>query len=457
MNRVAGRAWSLWLMIGLLLGGLGFFCREYALHAPTWVLHSGNPHVYQGTGTLALGKVLDRDGNFLLQLSSGRVYAADASVRMSTLHWLGDRSGNIRGSALETYADRLVGFSWVDGLYGYGGGGGDAMLTLSSAAQAAALEAMGSFKGTVAVCNYKTGELLCAVTTPTYDPDGSADLSGDDYEGVYLNRFTQVAYVPGSIFKIVTTAAVMESLPDAEQMTYTCTGSYAFGSDKVTCERAHGKQDLQAAMKNSCNCFYAHMTMALGRRQLQDYVRRCGVLDSIDFDGIRTVSGNFLIEGAADVQVAWSAIGQHKDLVNPCAFLTFVCAVANGGVGPTPYIVRAISVGEKSAYQAHPQYRERIMSPETATILRSFMRNNVVNNYGEDKFPKGMTVCAKSGTGEVDGEKKPYAMFVGFVTEEAYPLAFIAAVEDAGYGKTVCIPIIARLLTVCKTVLDAQS
>lgn len=92
------------------------------------------------------------------------------------------------------------------------------------------------------------------------------------------------------------------------------------------------------------------------------------------------------------------------------------------------------------------------MSEDTAAILQEYMRNNVVNNYGADNFP-GLTVCAKSGTGQVSGQR-PNAMFVGFVSDEQYPLAFIAAVENAGYGKQVCVPILSKVLSACRDVLD---
>jgi peptidoglycan glycosyltransferase len=68
----------------------------------------------------------------------------------------------------------------------------------------------------------------------------------------------------------------------------------------------------------------------------------------------------------------------------------------------------------------------------------------VTVKYGADNFP-GLNVGAKTGTGEVTG-KKPNAMFAGFVDDSKYPLAFIACVEDAGYGKTVCIPIVSKVL-----------
>lgn len=458
MNRIAGRAWALLLIVSILLGGLGFFLYEYYTLSENWVLHSGNPHVYQGAEQLlATGTVVDREGNFLLDLANQRSYSTDAAVRMSTLHWLGDRAGYIHAPALTHYTRQMLGYDAVNGIYNYGGVGGQATLTLSASVQKAALEALGDRKGTVAVYNYKTGELLCAVTTPTYDPDHIPDFSADaaTYEGVYLNRFLQAAYIPGSIFKIVTTAAALETIPDIREQTFTCTGSYSFGPDQVTCERAHGDVDLKKAMMRSCNCAYAQIAVQLGKDTLETYVDAYGVTKPIRFDGITTVKGNFNLENAATVEIAWSAIGQHKDQINPCAFLSFVGAIANGGQGVQPYVVQSVSVGGKMTYTAPITSRERIMSEETAKLLAELMRNNVIGHYGDENFG-GLTVCAKSGTGEVGGGNKPNAMFTGFVTDEDYPLAFIVCVENGGYGRTTCIPIIAPILQACKQALDQQ-
>ncbi len=457
MSRIAGRAWALLLSIAVLLGGVGFFLYEYFRESGSWVMHGGNPHIYQGgSPRIVCGSVVDRDGNILLNLTGGRTYAADAAVRKSTLHWLGDRAGNISAPVLSHYADRMAEFDVVDGLYSYGGTGGRAALTLSSEVQQAALEALGDYKGTLAVYNYKTGRILCAVTTPTYDPDQVPDIAGDTagiYDGVYLNRFVQSSYTPGSIFKIVTTAAALEEIEDIGQRTFICTGSYSFGADRVTCEQAHGRLDIKSAMMRSCNCAYAQIALLLGREKLREYVDAFGVTKPLTFDGITTAAGNFQVTGAADVELAWSAIGQHKDLINPCAYLAFVGAVANGGQGVAPYMVESIAVGGKQTYRGQTKAMERILSEETARLLGEFMRNNVVKNYGAEHFP-GLTVCAKSGTGELDGGRRSNAMFTGFVADEAYPLAFIAAVEDAGYGKIVCMPMVAKVLAACKDVLD---
>jgi peptidoglycan glycosyltransferase len=457
MNRIAGRAGICLLLVLALLSGLVFFLVEYAVEAGDWVIFAGSPHVYNG-GNIGCGTITDRDGVLLLDLSDQRAYAQDESVRKSTVHWLGDRKGNIDAPALSAYASELAGFDLLNGIYSYGKTGGDAELTLSAAAQSAALEAMGSHKGTIGIYNYKTGELLCAVTTPNYDPDNAPDIPADDegvYEGLYLNRFTQSTYIPGSIFKIVTLAAALESIPDIQQQRFVCKGSYQIGNDTVTCDGTHWEQDLKTAFRNSCNCAFAQIAQQLGNETLQRYVETFGVTRSVTFDGITTASGNFNVTDASELSLAWSSIGQYTDLVNPCAYLTFLGGIAAGGKGVSPYLVQNVKSDGITTYSAQTQSCERIMSASTAETVREFMGFNVSDKYGSENFP-GLTVCAKTGTAEVGGDKKPNAMLAGFVADEQYPLAFIVAVEDGGYGREICVPILSKVLMVCKTVLDGN-
>ncbi len=457
MNRVIGRAKAMVLLIIILAAGTVFFLAEYFIHSDTWILTPGSPHIYNATN-IGCGMITDRESLLLLDLQDGRTYSENELLRKATIHWLGDRKGNISAPSLSYYAKQIAGFDPISGVYAYGGTGGKVELSLSAKVQAVALEAMGDYKGTVAVYNYKTGELICAVSTPNYDPDNVPDFSADEtgaYSGVYLNRFTQSAYTPGSIFKIVTAAAALESIPDIQEQTFTCEGVTEYGIDKVTCLENHGKINFKDAFAQSCNCAFAQIADQLGGETLQRYAEQFGVLNAVSFDGINTAAGKMEAEGQAAVSVAWSAIGQHKDLVNPCRFMSFVGAIANGGVAVEPHLVSKITVGGRTTYKADSVSAGRIMSAETAEIMQSLMRNNVEVKYGAENFP-GLTVCAKSGTAEVGGEKKPNAMFAGFVADEDYPLAFIAVAENGGFGRPVCVPILSKVLEECKAVMDAE-
>ncbi len=449
MNRIMGRARILLILVLVLALGMGFFLGEYLLRGGSWVLFPGSPHIYNA-GNIGCGTMTDRDGILLLDLTGGRVYSQNADLRRATVHWLGDRKGNISAPALAHYAEKIAGYDFFDGVYAYGGTGGTVVTSLSARVQIAALEAMGDYAGTVAVYNYQTGELICAVTTPNYDPDNVPE--GTAAEGLYLNRFTQSAYTPGSIFKIVTLAAALEAIPDIQEQTFTCNGTRSYGNDKVTCEKAHGRLTLKEAFGRSCNCAFSQIADQLGGAVLQRYAEQFHITDSVSFDGITTATGKLEADGQAKVSVAWSAIGQHKDLVNPCRFMTFLGAIANDGVEVEPHLVTQIRSGIRNSYTATAQSGGRIMSTKTAKLLQEYLRNNVQTYYGDENFPD-LSVCAKSGTAEVGSTKKPNAMFAGFLADENLPLAFMVTVEDGGYGKTVGMPIIAKVLAACRQYL----
>ena len=344
MNRVAARAGICLLLVALLLFGMVFFLFEYAVNADAWVVFPGSPHVYNG-GNIGCGIVTDRDGVVLLNMSDGRIYAQAEDLRKSMVHWLGDRKGNVYAPALSVYSEQLAGYDFLNGLYAYGRIGGTAKLTLSATVQQEALKAFGDYKGTIGVYNYKTGELLCAVSTPNYDPDNPPDISDDTtgkYDGLYVNRFTQSNYVPGSIFKIVTLAAALESIPDIQEQSFICKGSYDIGKDTITCTGKHGRQDIKQAFRNSCNCAFAQIAEQLGKDTLTLYVEQFGVVESLSFDGITTAAGKYDVSQASQFSLAWSSIGQYTDLVNPCGFMILNAAGISAATTPTIYSSNSI-------------------------------------------------------------------------------------------------------------------
>lgn len=457
MNRVTKRSWLMGLFILLLLGGMGFFVLEYTVKADKWVVSPGSPHVFKGSN-LGTGTVVDRDNVVLLDVEEERKYSDNAQTRASTMHWLGDRQGSIQAGAVGSYAAIMSGYDKVNGLYDFSGSGGVEKLTLSARVQNAALTALNGRKGTVGIYNYKTGEILCAVTSPTYDPDNVPDIEGDTsgkFEGVYLNRFLQSSYVPGSIFKVVTTAAALECVPDIESKTFYCDGSYEYGTEAVTCETAHGTLDLKGALAHSCNCSFAQIAQLVGRKNMEKYVKKFGITQSVSFDGVTSAVGNYDISNTGGASFAWSCIGQHSDLINPARFMTFMGTIANGGKGVEPFLVSSVARGEEMVYEAKANTTDRIMSQTTAEKLQSYLRNNVQIIYGDGHFP-GLTVCAKSGTSQLGGGQKSNAMFSGFLLDEKYPLAFIVVVENGGYGSATCVPVLAPVLQECRAVLDGN-
>ena len=457
MNRVTKRTWFMGVFILALMLGMVLFLGEYALKAKKWVIFQGSPHVYN-SANIGMGTLTDRSGEILLDISDDRVYSTDATTRKSTLHWLGDRKGYIHAAAVTNYAAELSGFDLLNGLYSADGTGGTMELTLSARVQNTALKALNGRKGTIGVYNYKTGEILCAITSPTFDPDDVPDIEGDTsgkYDGVYVNRFIQSAYVPGSIFKVATTAAALDCVPGIEEMTFHCTGKLEYGTEAVTCMSYHGNQTLKRALANSCNCAFAQVAELVGKENMVKYVKKFGITDKLTFDGITAAAGHYDVSAAAPVSFAWSCIGQYNDLISPVQYMTFMGAIGGGGTAAMPYLVSQVQGGGEVTYEAQTQKTGTLMSSEVAAVMTDYMRNNVTTIYGDGNFP-GLRVCAKSGTSELGGGQKANAMFAGFVQDAEYPLAFIVIVENGGFGGNTCVPVLSQVLGECKRVMDGK-
>ena len=456
MNRVATRALAVLLLVAVLVGGLGFFLWEYTTQASAWIVFPGSPHVYTGNN-IDCGVVTDANGTLLLDMRQDRTYSSDALLRTSTVHWLGDRDGFVEAPALSHYAAEMAGYSLVNGVYAYGETAGVARLTLLAEAQKAALEAMETTKERWRYTTTKPAR-FCAPCPPPPMTRTTCRIwrriPRENTRACTSTALPRSVYIPGSIFKVVTLAAALQEIPDLQQQTFTCTGAYEMGVDKITCERAHGTQNVKDAFANSCNCAFAQISEQLGGETLAKYVEEMGITESQTFDGITTAEGNFQVDNTP-VNVAWSAIGQYLDQINPCAFLTYMGAIAGGGVGVEPYLVENITVGNTTTYQASTHQTERIMDAQTAKTVQEFLRNNVETRYGPGNFGS-LRVCAKTGTAEVGGDRKPNAMLSGFTTDEDYPFAFIVCVEDGGYGASTCIPIATQVLEACKQAIDQK-
>ena len=454
MKKVSGRAIFPLILAIVLLAGTVLLCVRYFVKAGEWVTFSGSPHVYTGVN-LDGGIVTDRDGTLLLDSTDGRTYSADAVTRTATMHLLGDRYGYIQAPLLGSFADDMIGFDKINGLYGAEGTEANAALTLSAAAQTAAYQALGNYHGTVGVYNYKTGEILCAVTSPSYDPDNMPDVDADTsgaYDGVYVNRFFQAAYTPGSIFKIVTLAAAIETVPDWENLTFTCEGKTIIGGQEIICEGVHGTITLKQALAHSCNVAFGELAGEVGTKALMEYAEKLGLTESFECDGIPVKAGTVDLKDADAGDLAWAGIGQYTDQVNALTFMRAMGRIAGGGTGAEPYLMAKITRGEKTAYEAKTETSSRALKAETAAKLTEYLRNNVATMYGDWQFG-GLNVCAKSGTAEHEGETAD-AMFAGFCVDENCPLAFVVFVENGGSGSAVAAPIAAKVLQVCAAAIN---
>lgn len=447
MKKVASRTRAVLVLSGAILLGLAIFAFSLAVKGGSWVTFPSNRHLYSG-GVLTEGRVLDRNGTVLWSAEDGKTtFHTNKTIRRATLHAVGDEAGNIATAAKVAFAGQLTGYDFLNGTFQWGGGGNDLYLTIDAQLCKTAYQALGSRSGAVGVYNYKTGEVLCMVSTPSFDPKNPPPITAaNENSGMYLNRFLSASYTPGSVFKLVTAAAAIDCIPDIESRTFTCTGSLTIGGGTVTCPEAHGTLDFKTALADSCNTAFAQIAAELGPEVLAQYAQKAGCGSGVTANGIQTSAGNFDLTGASQTDIAWAGIGQYTDLVNPCTFLTYVGAIANGGVPVTPRLISKATT--QSGFPAGLYFKHtglRVLSEATASALGDMMRYDVTENYGADRFP-GLELCAKSGTAEVGGDKGPNAWFVGFLRDEDAPLAFVVVVEDGGSGVGTAAPIANKVL-----------
>ena len=454
MNKLAKRAWFALVLAGILSIGLVVIVVRYFTQAQDWVTFQSSPHVYNN-GVMDSGMVVSREGTVLLDATHGRSYAEDYTLRCSMLHLLGDTEGNITPYLLNEYGDELVGFDLLNGTHHTGLGSGMMRMTLSADAQRSALYALNGRHGTVGVYNYQTGEVLCMVSSPNYDPCDVPDVAGNEeyYDGVYINRFVHSTYAPGSTFKLVTAAAALENIPDIRTRTFYCGGSEEIGGETVICNGVHGTISFEEALSESCNVAFAEIVQELGARKLASYVEKVGVTNRLQFDGLETAAGHFDVTNATVYEAAWAGIGQYTDQINPCQYMHFMGAIANGGQAAIPHLVNRITFGDSEKYEAKTKMGDRLLDSDVAQELAQMMHYAVQNQYGSWYF-NGLYAGAKSGTAERGEGESANAVFAGFVQDSDYPLAFVVVVEGGGAGGSTCAPIIQQVLYSCMTAMD---
>ena len=413
---------SLILATAFLLG-LGFLCVKYIVDADLWAAQSYNPYMVSGQGLANAGDILDRNGVVLATSEDGeRIYNENASTRKALLHTVGDGSYNIATAVETAYRDRISGHSKI---FGYGlpeslKGENNLQITLDSDVCTEVYEAFGGKNGACFVYNYKTGEVLCMVSAPTYDPMNIPEILED---GSYLNNCISSTYTPGSIFKIVTAAAGFDYVDGYEDMAFTCEGVKEIGNYEVTCLEEHGTLNLHNAFAYSCNIAFGDSALFAGRENLQKTAEAMGINRSFRIGEVYTAKGNFDIKDADDISTAWSGIGQYTDTVNPAQMAIMCGAIAQGGETRLPHYVKGENSGKSG----------KLMSSEVAENLHDLMRYTISDYYGDSMF-EGLTVCAKTGTAEVGEGIEPNAWMIGYSTDEDCPLAFAVVVEEGGYG-----------------------
>ncbi len=444
-----------------------------AVNGSRWFSSASNTFVRSKKKSVIPGRILDRN-NYVLadndheQLNADgmpkRKYHDEPTVRTAMVHVVGDEKDRVKNGVESFMTASLYGFDMSMGeriscfIQGKKRIGDDVYLTvdeklssfilygerqkdnLYGAPQEDNIVFPADKKGAVVVMNYQTGEVLAEVSLPHFDPLASAS------EDAALNRAVRVRYAPGSTFKIVTAAATIENDADAAIRAYQCAGELQVGdgSRNITDAGgdAHGQLTLQKAFQESCNNAFARIAMNLGDEKLRKTAENFGFNDNFLFRTMVVENSSYPTENRTETELAWTGVGQSELLVTPMHMCLIAAAVANDGVMMEPYVV-AKTVANNGTLRSATQSRvyRQAMEPETAALIKEYMRLVVTGGTGKSANITGVRVCGKTGSAEVDTQENTNAWFVGFIDDAAHPYAIAVVVEDAGGGGSVAAPI----------------
>lgn len=338
--------------------------------------------------------------------------------------------------------------------------GDEVMLTIDAGLQGVAremLEETGK-AGAIVALNYETGEILCAASSPTFDPNVFArgittgewnDLMEDPGKPLFCRAWA-AAYPPASAFKIVTAYYLLaEGLVDENTLPAPCYGSLKVGDREFGCWAVHGRLGIVDAVARSCDVFF-YRTVQLGTidglgeyasafglgRKLSDHLieETSGLVPDTDYFNTRYGPGGWGLGNLLNI-----SIGQGELLATPLQMAVMTGVIASRGGMPMPAVIR----GESDRGAVMPS---GFADDHAFDVVIESMYQTVVHRRGTlhasfDGFP--LEFMGKTGTAECGGED--HAIVVGFISDPE-PLALCVIIEHGGRGGSVAGPVARSVL-----------
>jgi cell division protein FtsI/penicillin-binding protein 2 len=286
-----------------------------------------------------------------------------------------------------------------------------------------ALRQSGAKRGTVIVMDPTTGALLALVSWPAYDPNRYATTE----PSIMPDPAVSDAWEPGSIFKIVTWAAGLDTGSIAPDTGFSDPGKVEIGGRVIenSDRRAHGTVTMNDALAKSLNTAAAYISTSLGKDRFYNYVRRFGIGDLTGVDLANEGIGLVRLPGDQDwfpSDLGTNSFGQGL-AVTPIQMITAVAAVANQGQLMRPYIVQKRIMASQPAEPlqeivTQPEVVRQAISPEAAQTLTSMLVNAVEQQESEARVP-GYRIAGKTGTAQIPNaagyeKEDTIVSFVGF-------------------------------------------
>lgn len=471
---------ALGLAFAVLAGVAGYW---QVIMASSLSAAPDNPAVIAATRNVVRGRILDRDGAVLATSKkdkNGEPYRVYVDDTVSPI--IGYASRQFGTSALERAFDaQLTGLTRSDPLRDllkkfesdpYDPQ--DLRLSLSLALQRAAVAGLEQDLGAVVMLDPRTGEVLAMASTPTFDASGVADpltaartfaALRRDKQNPLLNRPTQGLYVPGSVFKIVTSVAglgsraISGSTTFAEQPAAETPGLLVDGfrvRDGHHLFTGDTALDYAQAIEVSCNIWFALAGLQIGGVTLEDWAGRLGFGEPIPFDLPTAVSqvtnGGGSLGGGfkSRVELANAAYGQGETLVTPLQMALVAAAIANDGVVMKPRLVTSISSKKSGVHDIGAEELRRVLGVDDARMIGAAMERAVEGEWGRLFTPgaavPGVRTAGKSGTAQLGGSGEPNSWFIGFAPVDDPQIVIAVIVEHGGRGGERAAPLAGQLM-----------
>ena len=350
--------------------------------------------------------------------------------------------------------------------------GASVQLTLDPDIQQIAFDALGDRRGAVVVLEPSTGRVLAMVSKPSFDPNRLAahstssvlsaynELSEDPANPLANRAIAGDQYFPGSVFKVLVTAAALESGDYTAQSEFPNPAELALPLSTRTIKNSGGRLcgggetvTLEVAFRLSCNIPYAELGLELGENAIGSLADDFGFGATLEIP-LAVTPSNFP-RGLDDAQLMLSSFGQFDVRVTPLQVAMMSAGVANEGVLMTPNLVDEIIAPNLRVLQsAEPAIYSRPLSPQVAREMTRMMVLNVSQGVASAAGIPGISVAGKTGTAETGiGDGRSF-WFTGFAPAENPELAIAVVVEGSSAEGTANLVVSPIAKTIMEAVID---
>lgn len=388
---------------------------------------------------LSLGKVYDRNGDVLFDGSGKTEFEDNYLIDVGNL--IGDDNGQMTNTLVSRNIKRLNNYSFNSGLVS-SGGKASIHTTLDHEANRKVYDAFYGQDGCAVAYNYKTGEILICTSLPSIDVTKGYENIEELRSGTLMSK-NMYRTVPGSTQKVSTVIAALEIM-GADTLfskSFSCSGTYENkGGNNIDCHNVygHGEQNIQQAVENSCNPFFAQLVEDedFPLKKIKSIYKEMGYTINddncgyFDIDGIKCEKASTTLNDPYEFKTQWGCIGQGDTLVSPIQLMMWQSAIANEtGKMTMPYLISyTTDVNGKENYSVETEFSDRIFSSNTASTTKQILLTNGENNYSS--LISGYTIGVKSGTAQVNEGRNENSLLVGFVEDKDFPIAFCILLED---------------------------